>query len=474
MGVTPTTNACKGQKMFEALSEKLNGVFGRLGNKGRLTEQDVDAALREVRMALLEADVNFRVAREFIARIREESLKSDVLKSLSPGQQVVKITNDALVDILGGSAQRLEPGPRRPSVILMVGLNGAGKTTASAKLARHLKQDGQTPVMVAADLQRPAAIQQLETLGNQIDVAVYQDTNSRNTPDVAKDGVKRATELNAAWAIVDTAGRFQVDDELMSELESVKDAVSPDETLLVVDAMTGQEAVEAARQFHDRIGLTGLIMTKMDGDARGGAALSITSVTGVPIKFIGTGERADALEAFYPDRLASRILGMGDMLSLIDKAQATFDQDEAAAMERKIRQASFDLDDFLGQLQQLKQMGPISQVLEMVPGFSAMKGRIDVDELDGSHLVKTEAIIRSMTPEERRRPDIIGGSRRRRIARGSGTTPQDVNQLLNQFSQMQKMMRQMMGVSGKGSRRQSKKMRRMMRQQGNIFNLPNV
>ena len=460
--------------MFEALSDKLNGVFGRLGNKGRLTERDVDEALREVRMALLEADVNFRVAREFIARIREEALKSDVLKSLSPGQQVVKITNDALVDILGGKVHRLEAGPRRPSVILMVGLNGAGKTTASAKLARHLKQDGQLPLMVAADLQRPAAIQQLETLGGQIDVSVYQDAKSANTPKVAKDGVKRAAELNAAWAIVDTAGRFQVDDELMSELESVKDAVSPDETLLVVDAMTGQEAVEAAKQFHDRIGLTGLIMTKMDGDARGGAALSITSVTGVPIKFMGTGERADALEAFYPDRLASRILGMGDMLTLIDKAQASFDEDEAAEMERKIRQQTFDLDDFLGQLQQLKQMGPISQVLEMVPGFSAMKGKIAVDELDGSHLVKTEAIIRSMTPEERRRPEIIGGSRRRRIARGSGTMPQDVNQLLNQFSQMQKMMRQMMGVpTGRGSKRQSKKMRRLMRQQGNIFNLPN-
>ena len=461
--------------MFEALSDKLNGVFGRLGNKGRLTERDVDEALREVRMALLEADVNFRVAREFIARIREEALKSDVLKSLSPGQQVVKITNDALVDILGGKVHRLKAGPRRPSVILMVGLNGAGKTTASAKLARHLKQDGQLPLMVAADLQRPAAIQQLETLGGQIDVSVYQDAKSGNTPKVAKDGVKRAAELNAAWAIVDTAGRFQVDDELMSELESVKDAVSPDETLLVVDAMTGQEAVEAAKQVHDRIGLTGLIMTKMDGDARGGAALSITSVTGVPIKFMGTGERADALEAFYPDRLASRILGMGDMLTLIDKAQASFDEDEAAEMERKIRQATFDLDDFLGQLQQLKQMGPISQVLEMVPGFSAMKGKVSVDELDGSHLVKTEAIIRSMTPEERRRPEIIGGSRRRRIARGSGTTPQDVNQLLNQFSQMQKMMRQFMGVSsGKGSKRQSKKMRRMMRQQGNILNMPNM
>ena len=461
--------------MFEALSEKLNGVFGRLGNKGRLTERDVDAALREVRMALLEADVNFRVAREFIARIREEALKSDVLRSLSPGQQVVKITNDALVDILGGKVHRLEPGPSRPSVILMVGLNGAGKTTASAKLARHLKQDGQLPVMVAADLQRPAAIQQLETLGSQIDVAVYQDTKTSDTPKVAREGVKRAAELNAAWTIVDTAGRFQVDDELMTELESVKDAVSPDETLLVVDAMTGQEAVEAARQFHDRIGLTGLIMTKMDGDARGGAALSITSVTGVPIKFIGTGERADALEQFHPDRLASRILGMGDMLSLIDKAQETFDQDEAAEMQRKIRQQTFDLEDFLGQLQQLKQMGPISQVLEMIPGFSGMKGRVDMNDLDNTHFVTMEAIICSMTPEERRRPEIIGGSRRRRIAKGSGTTPQDVNMLLNQFTQMQKMMRQMMGVpTGRGSKRQSKKMRRLMRQQGNIFNLPNV
>lgn len=465
--------------MFETLSEKLNGVFGRLNNKGRLTERDVDEALREVRMALLEADVNFRVARDFVARIRENALHSDVLKSLSPGQQVVKITNDALIDILGGGAHKLEPGPKQPSVILMVGLNGAGKTTASAKLAHHLKQSGKTPLMVAADLQRPAAIQQLQTLGAQIDVAVYQDGTSRSTAKVAKDGVKRAAELNAAWAIVDTAGRFQIDDDLMRELETVRDAVSPDETLLVVDAMTGQEAVEAAKQFHDRIGLTGLIMTKMDGDARGGAALSITSVTGVPIKFIGTGERSDALEPFYPDRLASRILGMGDMLTLIDKAQANFDKAEASEMEKKIRQANFDLEDFLSQIQQLKQMGPISQVLDMVPGFSAMKGKMAMDELDGSHFAKTEAIIYSMTPEERRRPQIIGGSRRRRIARGSGCAPQDVNQLLNQFSQMQKMMRQMMGApTGKGSKRNakraSKKMRRMMKQQENFLNIPNL
>ena len=449
--------------MFDALTDKLNGVFARLGNKGRLTEADVDEALREVRMALLEADVNFRVARDFVARIRERAVGEDVLKSISPGQQVIKITNDALVEILGGGVHRLESDTKQPSVILMVGLNGAGKTTASAKLAKHLKQLGQASVLVASDLQRPAAIQQLETLGRQVDVAVYKDTSSRDTVKVARDGVKRASELNAAWAIVDTAGRFQIDDELMKELEEVKKAVSPIETLLVVDAMTGQDAVQAAQEFHERIGLTGLILSKMDGDARGGAALSITSVTGVPIKFMGTGEGIDALEQFYPDRLASRILGMGDMLTFIEKAQTTFDQTQAVELEKKIRQSTFDLEDFLGQLQQLKKMGPISQVLEMLPGFSAMKGKLPTDQLDDSHLQRTEAIIYSMTPDERRKPEMIGGSRRKRIARGSGTTPQDVNQLLNQFRQAQKMMRQLMG-GGKSS----KKMRRLMQQRGDF------
>lgn len=449
--------------MFDALTDKLNGVFARLGNKGRLTEADVDEALREVRMALLEADVNFRVARDFVARIRERAVGEDVLKSISPGQQVIKITNDALVEILGGGVHRLESDTKQPSVILMVGLNGAGKTTASAKLAKHLKQLGQASVLVASDLQRPAAIQQLETLGKQVDVAVYKDTSSRDTVKVARDGVKRASELNAAWAIVDTAGRFQIDDELMKELEEVKKAVSPIETLLVVDAMTGQDAVQAAQEFHERIGLTGLILSKMDGDARGGAALSITSVTGVPIKFMGTGEGIDALEQFYPDRLASRILGMGDMLTFIEKAQTTFDETQVVELEKKIRQSTFDLEDFLGQLQQLKKMGPISQVLEMLPGFSAMKGKLPTDQLDDSHLQRTEAIIYSMTPDERRKPEMIGGSRRKRIARGSGTTPQDVNQLLNQFRQAQKMMRQLMG-GGKSS----KKMRRLMQQQGDF------
>ena len=437
--------------MFELLSEKLTSVFQRLGNKGRLTEADVDAALREVRMALLEADVHFKVARDFVARIRERALQDELLKSLSPGQQVVKITNDELTRILGEGVHELEPAPSPPSVVLMIGLNGSGKTTTAAKLARHVKQLGQPPLLVAADLQRPAAIEQLETLGEQIGVDVYQAGTTTSTVTVARDGIRRAAELKAAWAIVDTAGRFQIDDELMSELEEVKAASSPVETLLVVDAMTGQDAVRAAEEFHGRIGLTGLILTKLDGDARGGAALSITSVTGVPIKFIGTGERVEALEQFHPERLASRVLGMGDMLTLIEKAGASFDEEQAAELEKKMRQATFDLDDFLGQLQQLKNMGPLSQVLDMIPGLSGLTGRMAADELNEGHFAKVEGIIHSMTPQERRHPELIGGSRRRRISRGSGASPQDVNQLLNQFRQARKMMQQM--TSGKGRRK---------------------
>ncbi len=434
--------------MFEALSGKLNAVFSRLSSKGRLTEKDVDEALREVRLALLEADVNFRVARDFVARIRERALQEDVLKSLSPGQQVVKITNEEMTAILGGGIRHLMSNPQPPSVILVIGLNGSGKTTTAAKLARHLKQSRQLPVLIAADLQRPAAVQQLETLGKQVDVEVHGGDVSKSTVRVAQDGVKRAADLKAHWAIVDTAGRFQIDDDLMSELEEVKSAVSPAETLLVVDAMTGQDAVNAAEEFHKRIGLTGLVLAKIDGDARGGAALSIVSVTGVPVKFLGTGEGVDALEPFHPDRLASRILGMGDVLTLVEKAQAAFDTDKAAELEKKMRGATFDLEDFLGQLQQLKSMGPISQIMEMVPGLSSFAARLPAEELGDSHVKKIEALIYSMTPEERRRPEVIGGSRRRRIARGSGATPQDVNQLLNQFRQAQKIMRQV--ASGKG------------------------
>ena len=433
--------------MFETLSEKLNGVFRGLGSKGRLTEKDVDAALREVRMALLEADVNFRVARNFVGKIRERALGDDVLKSLTPGQQVVKVTNEELTAVLGGGIKRLEPAPKPPSVVLMVGLNGSGKTTTTAKLARRLKRDSQNPLMVAADLRRPAAIEQLQILGRQIDVPVHRE-DGRDTPKAAAAGVRRAREVGASWAIVDTAGRFQIDDDLMSELEAVRDAVEPVETLLVVDAMTGQDAVAVAQEFHGRIGLTGLVLTKLDGDARGGAAISIVAVTGVPIKFIGTGERLDALEEFHPDRLASRILGMGDMLTLIEKAQASFDEDEAVKLEKKIRQASFDLNDFLAQLQQVKSMGSLSQIVDMIPGMSAMRGRIPDADLDDGQIARVEAIVYSMTPGERSNPSIIGGSRRRRIARGSGTTPRDVNQLLNQFKQTQRLMKQM--SSGKG------------------------
>ncbi len=435
--------------MFEALTEKLNGAFHKLGSKGRLTERDVDAALREIRMALLEADVNFRVARGLTAKIKERVAEEDLLASLTPGQQVVKITNDELTAILSGGSHRLAAASSQPGVILMAGLNGSGKTTLSAKLARHLAQNGQQCLLVAADLHRPAAIDQLETLGRQTGTEVYSRRGTTDTVDVAKAGVERARRAGAAWAIVDTAGRFQVDGELMDEIEAVHRAIRPTETLLVLDAMTGQEAVNVAQEFHNRLTLTGLALTKMDGDARGGAALSITSVTGVPIKFLGTGERVDALEQFHPDRLASRILGMGDMLSLIEKAERNFDEEQALELERKLRQARFDLDDFLQQLQQLKNMGPLSQVLEMIPGMSALKGRLPAGQLDGDGLKRVEAIIYSMTPEERRRPEIISGSRRRRIAKGSGTTPRDVNQLLNQFKQMQRMMRQMSSPRGR-------------------------
>ena len=434
--------------MFESLSSKLTSVFQRLGNKGRLTAKDVDEALREIRLALLEADVNFKVVRGFVDRIRERALDEELLKSIGPGQQVVKITNEELIQILGGAHQTLHSTEESPDVVLMVGLNGSGKTTTAAKLALHLKRSGQNTNLVAADLHRPAAIEQLETLGKQIEVEVYRGVPEATTIEVADAGVKRARDLGTDWSIVDTAGRFQIDDDLMKELESVKEAISPSETILVVDAMTGQDAVKVAEEFQARIGLTGLILTKLDGDARGGSALSVVAVTGVPIKFIGTGERVQALEPFHPDRLASRILGMGDVLSLIEKTQESFDHRQAAELERKIRRSTFDLEDFVQQIQQLKKMGPLGQVLDMVPGFSSVKSRLDEGEIGEDQIRKTEALIYSMTPEERRRPEIIGGSRRRRIAKGSGTAPQDVNTLLNQFRQVQKLMKQM--SSGKG------------------------
>ena len=427
--------------MFDTLTDKLTGIFQRLTRKGRLTEKDVDEALRQVRLALLEADVNFRVARDLVDRVRERAVGADVMESLSPGQQVVKIVHEELAAILGGGDHTLTQASRPPTILMLVGLQGSGKTTTAAKLALQLAKGGQRPLLIAADLRRPAAIEQLATLGKQLGISVYQEDTDSNPVKVARAGVKQAQQTEAGWAIIDTGGRLHVDDDMMNEMEEIKSAVSPHEVLLVVDAMTGQDAVRSAEEFHQRVNITGLIMTKLDGDARGGAAISISQVTGVPIKFIGMGERTDALEPFYPDRLASRIMGMGDVLTLIEKAQQTVDEKQAKEMERKIRQATFDLEDFLAQFQNVKKMG-FAQVLDMIPGFSQMKNRLP-NEFDEKQLVRFEAIIRSMTMEERHNPDILNGRRRRRIAQGSGTTPQDVNQLLNQFRQAQKLMKQL-------------------------------
>ncbi len=437
--------------MFENLTERLTGIFNRLSSKGRLTDKDIDEALSLVRRSLLEADVNFRVARDFVARVKERAQGSEVLESLTPGQQVVKIVHEELTELLGGGpstgsgrAAGITLSSQAVSPLMLVGLQGSGKTTTAAKLALEQRKQGHRSLLIAADLRRPAAIQQLETLGRQLDIPVYsEDPKSSNAVRVARNGLARAAELGVNWAIVDTGGRLQIDDELMEELEEIRDAVIPHETLLVVDAMTGQDAVNTAEGFHQRVGLTGLIMSKMDGDARGGAALSITRVTGVPIKYMGVGERPDGLEVFHADRLASRILAMGDVLTLIERAQEAVDEQKAKEMERKLRQNSFDLNDFLDQLQSVKKMGSMDQLLEMIPGMGSSTKKMMAGDLDETKLKRIEAIIHSMTPEERQRPDIINGSRRRRISRGSGTTPQDINQLLNQFKQTQKLVRQM-------------------------------
>ncbi|MDP7586561.1 MAG: signal recognition particle protein [SAR202 cluster bacterium] len=430
--------------MFENLTERLTGILNKLTSKGRLTEADVDEALSLVRRSLLEADVNFRVARDFVAAVKGRAIGSDVLESLSPGQQVIKIVQEELTALLSGGDNSLTLSSQPVTIIMLVGLQGSGKTTTAAKLALHLRRESHKSLLIAADLRRPAAIQQLETLGKQLDIPVYsEDPQSSTVVKVAKNGVEKARQLGVNWAIIDTGGRLQIDEDLMKELREVKKAVNPHEVLLVVDAMTGQEAVNAAEGFHGKVDLTGLIMSKMDGDARGGAALSITRVTGVPIKFMGVGERSDGLEAYHPDRLASRILAMGDILTLIEKAQDAVDEKQAEEMEKKFRQASFDLEDFLTQIQSVKKMGSLSSVMDMIPGMGQISKKMSVGDLDDGRMERIEAIIRSMTPQERQRPEILNGSRRRRISRGSGTTPADVNQLLNQFKQTQKMMKQM-------------------------------
>jgi signal recognition particle subunit SRP54 len=427
--------------MFEALSDKLQAIFDRLGQRGILTEQDVDVALREVRVALLEADVNFKVVKEFLARVRERAIGAEVHKSLTPGQAVVKIVHEELLKTLGDGG-KLDLGGPPPRVIMLVGLQGAGKTTAAAKLALRLRSDGRKPLMVAADTYRPAAITQLETLGKQINIPVFTEGDKVPPPQIAQHAVQKAIQSALDIVIVDTAGRLQIDDAMMREVEEVKARTKPAEVLLVADAMTGQEAVNIADTFNRRVGLTGLILTKVDGDARGGAAISMRAVTGVPIKFLSAGEKSDAFELFHPDRLASRILGMGDMLTLIEKAQQEFDEAEAAKAAEKMMTASFDLEDFLDQITQIKKMGPLNDLLAMIPGMKDISKQMSPDMTE-KQMKRVEAMISTMTRHERRNPDVLNASRKRRVAKGSGTTVQEINALLSQFREAQKMMKQL-------------------------------
>ncbi len=433
--------------MLDSLTERLQGVFRKLGSQATIREADLDEALREVRVALLEADVNFKVVREFIQSVRERALGAQVLKSLTPTQQVIAIVNEELVRILGQEQTGLQSAAKPPTVIMLAGLKGSGKTTTAAKLALYQRKHGQKPLLVAADPHRVAASEQLQALGRQLSIPVLLG-GDKKARDLAKDALAEA-QRQGAWAvIVDTPGHTGMDSDVLSELIELRKAFEPAETLLVIDAMTGQEAVNVAQEIDEALGITGFIMTKIDGDARGGAALSIRAMTGLPIKFLGVGEKSDALEPFIPDRFASRILGMGDMLSLIEKATETIGQDDVQRLEKKLRTKTLDLEDFMIQIQQMKKMGPISQLVEMIPGLASVKSQLRLDQVDESFWSKAEAVVYSMTPEERRKPEIINGSRRKRIALGSGTTPQEVNRLLNQWKEAKKMAQAV--VAGKG------------------------
>lgn len=431
---------------FESLGDKLQGVFKKLRGKGKLNEKDIKEAMREIKLALLEADVNFKVVKEFVNVVSEKALGQEIMESLTPAQQLVKIVNEELTAMIGGETARLELASKPPTVIMLCGLQGAGKTTAAGKLALYLrKQMGKRPLMVACDVYRPAAIKQLEVLGAQIDIPVFTMGADTNPVTIAKEAVEHAIKHGNDPVILDTAGRLHIDETLMDELANIKREVTPNETLLVVDAMTGQDAVNVAKAFNEQLDVTGVIMSKLDGDTRGGAALSVKQVTGKPIKFASVGEKLSDLEQFHPDRMASRILGMGDMLTLIDKAQEAIDEKKAEELEAKIRKQQFDLEDFLEQFRQIRKMGSFSQILGMLPGIDKkMLDSVDTEENE-KRMVHIEAIIQSMTAEERRKPNIIGASRKVRIAQGSGTRVQDVNQLLKQFSEMQKMMKQLSG-----------------------------
>ena len=433
--------------MFQNLTEKLANAFKKFRSKGNLTSQDVKEGMREVKLALLEADVNFKVVKDFISSVTERAVGTEVLESLLPAQQIVKIVNEELIRLMGGEAPKININPKPPTVIMMVGLQGAGKTTHAGKIASMYKKKGKSPLLVACDVYRPAAIEQLKIVAESVGVPSFSMGNKISPVEIAKAGVEYAKKNGCDLVIVDTAGRLHIDEELMGELVKIKDSVKPDEILLVVDAMTGQDAVNVAKSFNDLLDISGVVLTKMDGDTRGGAALSVKYITGKPIKFIGTGEKLDSLELFYPDRMASRILGMGDILSLIEKAEAAYDEKNAKELEKKMRESTFSLEDFLVQMRQLKKMGNLDQLLAMVPGMNT--GALKNAQLDEDQMKRTEAIILSMTKKERLQPELINGSRRKRIANGSGTTVEDVNKLLRQFDQMKKMMKQFSGGMGK-------------------------
>ncbi|WP_000863462.1 signal recognition particle protein, partial [Bacillus cereus] len=431
---------------FEGLADRLQQTMQKIRGKGKVSEADVKEMMREVRLALLEADVNFKVVKDFVKRVSERAVGQDVMKSLTPGQQVIKVVQEELTELMGGEQSKIAVANKPPTVIMMVGLQGAGKTTTTGKLANLLrKKHNRKPMLVAADIYRPAAIKQLETLGKQLDMPVFSLGDQVSPVEIAKQAIAKAKEDHHDYVLIDTAGRLHIDEELMDELAKVKEVAKPDEIFLVVDAMTGQDAVNVAQSFHQQLGLTGVVLTKLDGDTRGGAALSIKAVTNTPIKFAGMGEKLDAIEAFHPERMASRILGMGDVLTLIEKAQATVDEEKAKELEQKMRTLSFTLDDFLEQLGQVRQLGPLDELLGMLPGANKIKGlkNAQVDEKQIGHI---EAIIRSMTKLEREQPEIINASRKKRIAKGSGTTVQEINRLIKQFDDMKKMMKTMTGM----------------------------
>lgn len=442
--------------MFQNLSEKLSAVFDKLRKSGKLTEKDIDAALNEVKMALLEADVNFKVVKNFVKNVKEKAVGAEILSSLTPTQQVVKIVLDELTALLGKERAKIQISPKKPTVIMMAGLQGSGKTTTTAKLGLYMRKDEKkNPLLVACDIYRPAAIKQLQVLGDQLSMQVFTGEPGTRPAEIARLAIEHARDHDFDVVILDTAGRLHIDEQMMGEIKELKEVAAPHEVLLVVDAMTGQDAVNMAKSFNEMLELTGLVLTKLDGDARGGAALSIREVTGKPVKFVGIGEKASALEPFYPERMAQRILGMGDVLTLIEKAQANMDAEKMKEMEKRVLEAEFNFNDFLYQLSQIKKMGPLDQLLGMIPGMSSMGSGLSEFSFDDKRFKKFEAIILSMTNNERNNPDLIDGSRRRRIAEGSGNDVQDVNQLLKQFAQMRKMMKQL-GSLGKKRSKMSK------------------